>query len=87
MNPAFLVAEQILEFLWANREKVKGVVLGIEGLAEGALGTDKAAAFKSYIGAALNIESQVEGAWPIVSPIFNLAVKSFKAKAAAPLAG
>ena len=82
MNPAFLITEQILEFLWTNRDKVKAIVLGLEGLAEGALGVDKAAAFKSHIGAVLGVEAQIEAAWPMVAPFFNLAVKSIKAKAA-----
>jgi hypothetical protein len=38
---------------------------------------------KDFIGQAMAIEAQMEAAWPIVAPIFNLFVAAVKAPKAA----
>ena len=70
---------QIVSFLLANRAQIKQLILDIQGLIPDAPGADKAAAVRHFIGAALNISDQIESAWPMVAPIFNLFVADTKA--------
>lgn len=70
---------QIVSFLFANRAEIKKLIIDIEGLIPDVPGSDKAAAVRGFIGAALNITDQIESAWPMVAPIFNLFVKDTKA--------
>lgn len=80
------IALQILTFIFSNKDTIKQIVLGLEQLAGDLPGSQKAQAVKDFIATSLNIVGQVEGAWPMVAPIFNVIVAAFKAKAAAPAA-
>ena len=68
----------ILAFMYQNRDALKDVVLHIEGLIPDSPGTAKAGAVKQWIGAAMGIEAQMEAAWPLIAPIFNLFVAAAK---------
>ncbi len=78
----FAVVIQVIDFLVEHKEDIKKMVLALESLAETAAGPDKAAVIRQYIGGALNMEAQVEAAWPAIAPFFNLAVSAIKAKTA-----
>ena len=69
MSSILIVALQIISFLATHREQLKQLVLDLEGLLTD--GSTKAGAVKSFIGAALGVEGQLEAAWPIVAPVFN----------------
>jgi hypothetical protein len=77
------VALQIIAYLVSNREQIKDLILALESLAEKAVGPEKGAAIKGFIASAMGIESQIEAAWPMVAPFFNLFVKSIKTPHAA----
>jgi hypothetical protein len=75
---ALAIALQILTFLAQNKDNIKSIVLTIEQMAGDMPGSSKAQAVKDVIGKALSIEAQIEAAWPIVAPIFNLFVAAVK---------
>lgn len=81
MNPILATALQIISFLVSNRDAIKQLVLQIEQMAGSLPGNQKAQAVKTAIGAAMGVEAQIEQAWPIVSPVFNLAVAAIKGAA------
>lgn len=69
---------QIVSFLAAHKDQIKQLILDIEALMPDAPGNEKAAQVKSFIGAALSIEAQIEQAWSFVGPIFNRFVATTK---------
>lgn len=68
----------VLAFLVSNRAAIKDLILHVQDLIPDAPGADKAALVKSWIGAAIGAEAQVESVWPLVSPLFNLIVAAVK---------
>lgn len=74
----FSIAIQIIGYIVENKDTIKGLIFSIQSLIPDAAGGDKANAVKSFIGKALNIEGQLESAWPMVAPIFNLFVAAVK---------
>ena len=71
---ALSIVIQVLSFFATNREAIKQIILDIEALIPDAPGATKAAQVKAFIATAMGIETQVESAWPLISPIFNLFV-------------
>lgn len=79
----FSLALQVLQFLLAHKDDIKSIITTVEGLIPDSPGSTKAAAVKQYIGVAMNVEAQLESAWPLVSPFFNAVVAAVKAPKAA----
>lgn len=73
----------VLAYLAQNKDAIKQAILDLENLIPNAPGNDKAAAIRGMIAGALNIEGQIEAAWPIIAPVFNAFVALVKGKAAA----
>jgi hypothetical protein len=71
-------ALQVILYLVAHKDEIKQLVASLESLAADIPGSQKAQAVKSYIAIALSVESQIEAAWPMVAPFFNLFVASVK---------
>jgi hypothetical protein len=86
MSPYISVAMQVIGFLVENKDQIKQVVQSIEKLIPDAPGSDKAASVRAFIGKALDVEAQIEAAWPLVAPFFNLFVSVVKGKTTAPAA-
>jgi hypothetical protein len=80
---ALSIAIQIITFLAQHKDDIKAIVLNIEQMMGDMPGNSKAQAVKDFIGQAMAIEGQMEAAWPIVAPIFNLFVAAVKAPKAA----
>ena len=74
---------QITAFLVSNKDSIIKLVLDIQSLIPDAAGADKAAVVKNFIGKALGIEQQLEAAWPLAKPVFDLLVAIVKGKSAA----
>ncbi|MFZ6773017.1 hypothetical protein ACO0LB_09925 [Undibacterium sp. SXout7W] len=74
----FMIFLQLLTWLEQNKDTIKKIVLQIEALIPDAPGNQKAAAVRGAIASAMNIESGIEQAWPLIQPIFNLIVASVK---------
>jgi len=72
----------ILSFMYDHREDIKKLILQVEGLMGEAPGTSKMAVVRGWIGTAMGIEQQIESAWPMVAPFFNLMVSLVKGKVA-----
>lgn len=68
----------VLTFIIQNRADIIEIIKSIEALIPDAPGNEKAAAVKEVIGKAIGTEQQLETAWPLVQPIFNLLVASVK---------
>ena len=75
----FLTAMQILRWIVEHRDDLVEMIKTIESLIPEMPGNEKAAAVRNAIGTALSIETQIDKAWPLVAPIFNLLVKDVKA--------
>ncbi len=74
-----MYAFQILAYLATHRDEIKEMILNIQKLfPEPGQGDTKAAAVRGFIAKSLNIEAQIEEAWPLVSGIFNLFVAKTK---------
>lgn len=69
---------QIVSFLVQNRAQIKQLILDIQNLIPDAPGADKAGLVKSFIAASLQVEGQIESAWPFVAPLFNAFVSDTK---------
>lgn len=78
MAPIISAALSVIAYLVANKDTIKQVVLNVEQLIPDAPGAQKAAAVRTFIGSALSIEAQIEAAWPMVAPLFNLFVAEVK---------
>lgn len=74
----FLIAMQILRWIVDHRDDLVDMIKTIESLIPDTPGSEKAAAVRNAIGTALSIEAQIDKAWPLVAPIFNLLVKNVK---------
>jgi hypothetical protein len=81
MNIALLLS--VFSFFAQNKDTIKQVVTSVETLIPEAPGNQKAQAVKTFIGAAMGIEGEIEQAWPLVAPIFNLFVAHTKHPVAA----
>lgn len=80
------LAMQIFAYLTENKDAIKTLILNIEGLIPEAAGSSKAQAVRTFIGTAMGQEAQIEAAWPLVAPIFNLFVAHVKPAVPAPVA-
>lgn len=78
------LALQIIEYVVEHREDIKKMVLALQDLAENLTGAERGAVIKQSITTALNIEGQVEQAWPLFQPFFDAFVTSVKKKASTP---
>lgn len=75
---AFQIALQIISFIRENQALLKALVLDIEGLIPNTPGNTKATAVRTAIGIFMGIEAQIETAWPMVAPIFNIFIGDVK---------
>jgi phage-related protein len=84
MNTAAVIstASSVISFIASHRTQLGELVTNVESMIPDAVGSAKAAAVKGFIGVAMNIEADLEAAWPLVSPIFNFFVHGVKAKPA-----
>ena len=71
----------VLAFLASTKDTIKQVVLHLQELLGSGTGSTKAAMFKNWLGVAMNAGDQVEAAWPMIQPIFNMFVAVAKGKA------
>lgn len=76
----FTIVSQVLGFIAENKDVIRSVILNIEALVPDAAGASKAAAVKQFIGTSLAIGDQIDAAWPVITPIFNLLVGVVKCK-------
>ncbi len=82
MNPLVTTALSIISWLVSNRAQIKQTIVEIESLVPDAPGATKLAAVKGFIATSMGIESQIEGVWPLVAPLFNALVSLTKKPAA-----
>jgi hypothetical protein len=71
---------QIINFLAEHKEDIKKMILNIESLIPDDPGNEKALIVRNFIATSLNIEAQIEQAWPYIGFLFNSLVKTTKGK-------
>ncbi|MFZ6874229.1 hypothetical protein ACO0LF_19400 [Undibacterium sp. Di27W] len=69
---------QIIAFLAEHKDQIKKLILDIEGLIPTTPGSSKALIVRNFIATSLNVETQIEQAWPFVSGLFNDLVAATK---------
>lgn len=78
MPQAVQIALAVLSFLVENRDTIRKLVLDVEALIPDAPGASKAASVKQFIAASISAGDQLDAAWPLISPVFNLLVAAVK---------
>ena len=69
---------QVISFLAEHKEQIKKLILDIESLIPATPGNSKALIIRNFIATSLNVEAQIEHAWPFVSGLFNDLVATTK---------
>jgi hypothetical protein len=69
---------QVISFLAEHKEQIKKLILDIESLIPATPGNSKALIIRNFIATSLNVEAQIEQAWPFVNGLFNDLVATTK---------
>ena len=69
---------QVISFIAEHKEQIKKLILDIESLIPATPGNSKALIIRNFIATSLNVETQIEQAWPFINGLFSDLVATTK---------